>query len=135
MGLLDKILGRKPAEQTTKVTGTVSAGTGKVATPTTGTTPSGTVGRPVPTGTDLQKTLKENQLAAMKKMTKQQLINASYKVAERLGISPWVILKEEWSGFTNDRDGMYKGKHIEDIKHLTAEQKKALVDELFGSGN
>ena len=68
-------------------------------------------------------------------MTNQKIINAAYKVAERLEISPWVILKEEWSGFTNKRDDMYKGKHIEDIKHLTPEQKKALTEELFGTGN
>ncbi len=134
MGLLDKILGRKTEEpaQTGKVTGTVTVGKGTSTAPTTS---GGVAGRVATQSTDLQVAVKENQLKVLKKKTNQDIINAAYKAAEKLGISPWVILKDEWSGFTNKRDAMYKGPHINDLKHLDAAQKRALMEEIFPTEN
>ncbi len=60
----------------------------------------------------------------------QDLINASYKAAEKLGISPWEILKEEWGNFTNTRGNKYTGPAIDNLKHLNDAQKKALKEVL-----
>lgn len=132
MGLLDKILGRKTetTAQTGKVTGTVTVGKG-----TSTTSSGGVAGRVATQSTDLQVALKENQLKLLKSKTNQDMINAAYKAAEKLGISPWVILKEEWANFTTKRDAKYKGPHINDLKHLDAAQKKALMDVVFPPEN
>ena len=62
--------------------------------------------------------------------THQDLINAAYKAAEKLGVSPWVILKEEWGNFTNTRGNKYTGPAIDDLKHLDDAQKKVLKEVL-----
>jgi hypothetical protein len=69
---------------------------------------------------------KEKQAAVLKTKTHQDLINAAYKAAEELKISPFVILKEEWSNFTNTRGNKYTGPIIDDLKHLDEAQKNAL---------
>jgi len=69
---------------------------------------------------------KEKQLAALHTKTHQDLINAAYKAGEALKISPFVILKDEWSNFTNTRGNKYTGPAIDDLKHLDAAQKAAL---------
>jgi len=69
---------------------------------------------------------KEKQLAALHAKTHQDLINAAYKAAEELKISPFVLLKDEWSNFTNTRGNKYTGPAIDDLKHLDIAQKAAL---------
>ena len=75
---------------------------------------------------DVFKAAKEKQLAALHTKTHQDLINAAYKAAEELKISPFVLLKEEWSNFTNTRGNKYTGPAIDDLKHLDDAQKAAL---------
>jgi len=75
---------------------------------------------------DVFKAAKEKQLAALHTKTHQDLINAAYKAAEVLKISPFVLLKEEWSNFTNTRGNKYTGPAIDDLKHLDVAQKAAL---------
>ena len=75
---------------------------------------------------DLFKVAKEKQLATLHTKTHQDLINAAYKAAEELKISPFVLLKEEWSNFTNTRGNKYTGPAIDDLKHLDIAQKAAL---------
>ncbi len=75
---------------------------------------------------DAFKAAKEKQLAALHAKTHQDLINAAYKAAEELKISPFVILKEEWSNFTNTRGNKYTGPAVDDLKHLDDKQKAAL---------
>ena len=72
------------------------------------------------------KAMKEKQAAVLKTKTHQDLINAAYKAAEELKISPFALLKEEWSNFTNTRGDLYKGPIIDDLKHLDDKQKAAL---------
>ena len=63
--------------------------------------------------------------------THQDLINAGYKAAEKLGIAPWVLLRAaEWGDFTDDRGKKYTGPAIDDIKGLDDAQKKALKEVL-----
>jgi hypothetical protein len=71
--------------------------------------------------------LKQGQMNILSQKTHQDLINAAYKAADQLKISPWVLLRAAgWSKFTEDRGAKYKGTHIDDIKELTDEQKAAL---------
>lgn len=64
-------------------------------------------------------------------MTHQDLINAAYKAAEKLGIAPWVLLRAAgWGNFTDDRGKKYDGPAIDEIEGLDAAQKKALKDVL-----
>ena len=72
------------------------------------------------------KAMKEKQAAVLKTKTHQDLINAAYKAAEELKISPFALLKEEWSNFTNTRGDKYTGPIIDDLKHLDDKQKMAL---------
>ena len=72
------------------------------------------------------KAMKEKQAAVLKTKTHQDLINAAYKAAEELKISPFALLKEEWSNFTNTRGNLYTGPIIDDLKHLDDKQKMAL---------
>jgi hypothetical protein len=63
--------------------------------------------------------------------THQDLINAAYKAAEKLGIAPWVLLRAAgWGKFTEDRGKKYTGPIIDDIKGLDDAQKKALKEVL-----
>ena len=40
--------------------------------------------------------------------THQDLVNAAYEAAEKLGIAPWVLLRAaDWGDFTNDRGKKY----------------------------
>lgn len=78
--------------------------------------------------------MKEAQQKALAKKTHQDLINACYKAAEKLEIAPWVLIRAAgWGHFTDDRGALYKGLHIVDIETLEIDQKKALVDEIFGA--
>jgi hypothetical protein len=57
--------------------------------------------------------MKETQLELFHKKTHQDMINAAYKAAEKLGIAPWVLIRAAgWGNFTEDRGAMYKGDHI-----------------------
>jgi hypothetical protein len=76
------------------------------------------------------KASREKQEAVLKTKTHQDLINAAYKAAEKLKISPFAILKDEWSNFTNTRDEKYTGPIIDDLKHLDDDQKKAVKEAL-----
>lgn len=63
--------------------------------------------------------------------THQDLINAAYKAAEKLGIAPWVLIRAaDWGDFTNDRGKKYAGPIIDDIEGLDDAQKKALKEVL-----
>ncbi|NMB62488.1 MAG: hypothetical protein GYA18_09145 [Chloroflexi bacterium] len=76
--------------------------------------------------------MKEKQLELFHKKTHQDMINAAYKAAEKLGIAPWVLIRAAgWGNFTEDRGAMYKGDHIADIETLNDEQKGALMG-VFG---
>jgi hypothetical protein len=76
--------------------------------------------------------MKETQLELFHKKTHQDMINAAYKAAEKLGIAPWVLIRAAgWGNFTEDRGAMYKGEHIADIETLSDEQKGALMG-VFG---
>jgi len=80
--------------------------------------------------------VKKNKAAAQKKKkeeefmhskTHQALINAGYKAAEALKISPWVLLRAaKWGNFTDDREKIYDGPMIDDIDTLDNAQKAAL---------
>jgi len=73
----------------------------------------------------------KKQLEVLKTKTHQDLINAAYKAAEKLGIAPWVLLRAaEWGHFTDDRGKKYTGPAIDDIKGLDDAQKKALKEVL-----
>ena len=73
----------------------------------------------------------KKQEEILKSKTHQDLINAAYKAAEKLGIAPWVLLRAaEWGDFTNDRGKKYTGPIIDDIKGLDDAQKKALKEAL-----
>ena len=75
--------------------------------------------------------LKQGQLNLLSQKTHQDLINAAYKAAEQLKISPWVLMRAAgWGKFADDRGAKYKGPHIDDIKELTDEQKAALKSAL-----
>ena len=72
--------------------------------------------------------MKEKQLEVFHKKTHQDMINAAYKAADKLGIAHWVLIRAAgWGNFTNDRGALYKGDHIADIETLTDEQKEALM--------
>ena len=74
---------------------------------------------------------KKKQEEVMASKTHQDLINAAYKAAEKLGIAPWVLLRAaEWGHFTDDRGKKYTGPIIDDIKGLDDAQKKALKEVL-----
>ncbi len=75
---------------------------------------------------DALKAAKDMQIAKLHTKTHQDLINAAYKAAEELKISPFAILKEEWSNFTNTRGNKYTGPAVDDLKHLDDKQKAAL---------
>lgn len=63
--------------------------------------------------------------------THQDLINAAYAAAEKIGIAPWVLLRAaKWGHFTEDRGKMYDGPILDDIDTLTVEQREALKDVL-----
>jgi len=76
--------------------------------------------------------MKATQLELFHKKTHQDMINAAYKAADKLGIAPWVLIRAAgWGHFTDDRGALYKGDHIADIDTLTEEQKEALMG-VFG---
>jgi len=81
--------------------------------------------------------IKKAQEEALSKKTHQDLINACYKAADKLKIAPWVLIRAAgWEHFTDNRGALYKGPHIIDIETLDVEQKKALMEEVFGlAGN
>jgi len=63
--------------------------------------------------------------------THQDLINAAYKAAEKLGIAPWVLLRAAgWGHFTDDRGKRYDGPAIDKLEGLDEAQKKALKEVL-----
>jgi len=63
--------------------------------------------------------------------THQDLINAAYKAAEKLGIAPWVLLRAAgWGHFTDDRGKKYDGPAIDNLEGLDEAQKKALKEVL-----
>lgn len=100
----------------------------------TGTASSG---KPTATGTagggvsipNIFQTSIQAQKEAMAKKTNQQIINAAYKVADELKLvgGPWPLLRAAgWGHLTEKRGNLYKGKAIDEIDKLTAEQKAAL---------
>jgi hypothetical protein len=69
----------------------------------------------------------KKQAEKLHAMTHQDLINAAYKAAEKLGIAPWVLLRAAgWGHFTDDRGKKYDGPAIDEIEGLDDAQKKAL---------
>ena len=67
------------------------------------------------------------ELEFMHSKTHQDLINAAYKAAEELKMSPWPLLRAaKWGHFTDDRGKLYDGPVIDDLEGLDDEQKKAL---------
>ncbi len=73
----------------------------------------------------------KKQLEVLHSKTHQDLINAAYKAAEKLGIAPWVLLRAAgWGNFTDNRGKKYDGPAIDEIKGLDDAQKKALKDVL-----
>jgi hypothetical protein len=73
----------------------------------------------------------EKQVEVLHSKTHQDLINAAYKAAEKLGIAPWVLLRAAgWGHFTENRGKKYDGPAIDEIKTLDDAQKKALKDVL-----
>ncbi len=73
----------------------------------------------------------EKQAQVLHSKTHQDLINAAYKAAEKLGIAPWVLLRAAgWGHFTENRGKKYDGPAIDEIKTLDDAQKKALKDVL-----
>ena len=63
--------------------------------------------------------------------THQDLINAAYKAADKLGIAPWVLLRAAgWGHFTDERGKKYDGPAIDEIEGLKPEQKAALKEAL-----
>jgi hypothetical protein len=120
-----KTAGAAPTQKYNPTSGTVSSGTGSAAS--------------VKAAEDSLKTVQASRLGADTKKqeevlhtkTHQDLINAAYKAAEKLGIAPWVLLRAaEWGTFTDDRGKKYTGPAIDDIKGLDDAQKKALKEVL-----
>jgi hypothetical protein len=116
-----------------KPTQTVSgtAKTGTTSRTTTGTTASGRagVGAKTSTPTSIFQTSLQAQKEAIAKKTNQDIINAAYKVAEELSLKggPWPLMRAAgWGHLTDKRGDLYKGKAIDEIDKLTAEQKTAL---------
>jgi hypothetical protein len=73
----------------------------------------------------------EKQAEVLHSKSHQDLINAAYKAAEKLGIAPWVLLRAAgWGHFTENRGKKYDGPAIDEIKTLDDAQKKALKDVL-----
>lgn len=73
----------------------------------------------------------KKQAEVLHSKTHQDLINAAYKAAEKLGIAPWVLLRAAgWGNFTDNRGKKYDGPAIDEIKGLDDAQKKALKDVL-----
>ncbi len=73
--------------------------------------------------TDIQK-----QKEALAKKTNQDIIKASYKVADQLKLKggPWPLLRTAgWGNLGEKRGDLYKGPFINDIEGLTPEQKTA----------
>jgi hypothetical protein len=66
---------------------------------------------------------------AIGRKTNQEIINAAYKVADELKLKggPWPLLRSAgWGRLTEKRGNLYKGKAIDELDKLTAEQKAAL---------
>ena len=80
--------------------------------------------------TNLEAELKKQEEVLHTK-THQDLINAGYKAAEKLGIAPYVLLRAaKWGNFTDDRGKKYDGPAIDAIDTLEDDQKKALKEVL-----
>jgi hypothetical protein len=106
-----------------KLKGTVS-GTASSGKPTA----SGTAGGGLGTSSIFQTSI-QAQKEAMAKKTNQTIINAAYKVADELKLpgGPWPLLRAAgWGHLTDKRGDLYKGKAVDEIDKLTAEQKAAL---------
>jgi hypothetical protein len=74
---------------------------------------------------------KIRQVEVLHSKTHQDLINAAYKAAEKLGIAPWVLLRAaDWGTFTDDRGKKYTGPAIDDLAGLDDAQKNALKEVL-----
>ena len=109
-------------------------GTTKTASGTTTTKPkaTGTAGGGVGSATrsaNVFQTSLQRQKEAIAKKTNQQIINAAYKVADELKLKggPWPLLRAAgWGRLTEKRGDLYKGKAVDEIDKLTAEQKAAL---------
>lgn len=113
-----------------KLKGTTNTASGTASSGTTSgkATASGTAGGGSILSTLFPSSL-EAQKAAMAKKTNQQIINAAYKVADELKLAggPWPLLRAAgWGRLTEKRGNLYKGKAIDEIDKLTAEQKAAL---------
>ncbi len=74
---------------------------------------------------------RKHQEEVLNSKTHQDLINVAYKVAEKIKIAPWVLLRAaKWGHFTDERSKMYDGPILDDIKTLEPEQRDALKEEL-----
>ena len=74
---------------------------------------------------------KAAQLKVLHSKTYQDFINASYKAAEKLKTDPWKIMNEAgWGDFHKEREKMYDGPILEEVKGLTDEWRQALKEVL-----
>lgn len=79
----------------------------------------------------LSETDRKHQEVVLHAKTHQDLINAVYVVAERIGMSPSQLLRAaKWGHFTDDRRKKYDGPILDDINTLTEVQREALRDVL-----
>ena len=77
------------------------------------------------------KIAKREQEEILHSKTHQDLINASYKAAEKLKTDPWLIMKNAgWSTLHEDRGKKYNGPILDEMEKLPDDQKQALKDEL-----
>ncbi len=76
--------------------------------------------------------MKETQLELFHKKTHQDMINAAYKAAEKLGIAPWVLIRAP-DGAISPKTVVLciKGTTLRISKPLPMEQKGALMG-VFG---
>jgi hypothetical protein len=97
-------------------------------TPTTPSEPTSQPVQPAPVTENVQK-----QKEALNKKTNQEVINAVYKVAERLNLQggPWPLLRSAgWGQLFENRFGLYDGLFIDELTNLTLEIKNELKIEL-----
>lgn len=121
--LLDNILNPKPKTTATSGVGKATTGAAKVGKTTTAAGSSST--------SHLWGTLAQ-QKAILAKKTHQDFINAAYKAAKEMkNKDPWPLIKRAgWMKFTDNRDALYTGPAIDEIKALSDEEKAALKKQL-----
>ena len=101
------------------------------STPVTPTTTPEPTSQPVQTAPVTENVQKQKE--ALNKKTNQEVINAVYKVAERLNLQggPWPLLRSAgWGQLFENRFGLYDGLFIDELTNLTLEIKNELKIEL-----